>query len=86
MLLLSTLLLSLLHLPNYFFGIGSLVPAMLLHGLWDFWTFASSLPHAGLAAPLIGLAGVVVVVRRAPRRLPSVADDAVRPATSRSST
>ncbi|MGM1017341.1 MAG: CPBP family intramembrane glutamic endopeptidase [Actinomycetota bacterium] len=84
---LSTLLFSLLHLPNFFFGIGSLaflqviiqfglgsvyylafratgslVPAMLLHGLWDFSTFSSSLPYAGLAAPFLGLAGVVVTV------------------------
>jgi membrane protease YdiL (CAAX protease family) len=84
---LSTGLFSLLHLPNFFFGIGSLaflqvviqfglgsvyylafrstgslVPAMLLHGLWDFSTFSSSLPYAGLAAPFIGIAGVVVAV------------------------
>jgi membrane protease YdiL (CAAX protease family) len=84
---LSTSLFSLLHLPNFFFGIGSLaflqvviqfglgsvyylafrstgslVPAMLLHGLWDFSTFSSSLPYAGLAAPFIGIAGVVVAV------------------------
>ena len=84
---LSTALFSLLHLPNFFFGIGSLaflqvviqfglgsvyylafrstgslVPAMLLHGLWDFSTFSSSLPYAGLAAPFIGIAGVVVAV------------------------
>ncbi|UFU03309.1 CPBP family intramembrane metalloprotease [Ruania suaedae] len=85
--LLSTLLFSLLHLPNYFFGIGSLaflqvviqfglgsvyylafrstgslVPAMLLHGLWDFSTFSSSLPYAGLVAPFLGIAGVTVTV------------------------
>ncbi|MFL1380027.1 MULTISPECIES: CPBP family glutamic-type intramembrane protease [unclassified Nocardiopsis] len=84
---LSTLLFSLLHLPNAFFGIGSLailqvviqfglgsvyylafrstgslVPAMLLHGLWDFSTFSSSLPYAGLAAPLLAIAGVVLLV------------------------
>ncbi|MFD2024462.1 CPBP family intramembrane glutamic endopeptidase [Promicromonospora aerolata] len=84
---LSTALFSLLHLPNFFFGIGalaflqvviqfglgsvyylafrstgSLVPAMLLHGLWDFSTFSSSLPYAGLAAPFLGIAGVVVAV------------------------
>ncbi|MGI5191842.1 CPBP family intramembrane glutamic endopeptidase [Promicromonospora sp. CA-289599] len=83
----STTLFALLHLPNFFFGIGSLaflqvliqfglgsvyylafrstgslVPAMVLHGLWDFSTFSSSLPYAGLAAPFIGIAGVVVAV------------------------
>ncbi|GAA1993563.1 hypothetical protein GCM10009718_34100 [Isoptericola halotolerans] len=84
---LSTTLFSLLHLPNFFFGIGSLaflqvviqfglgsvyylafrstgslVPAMLLHGLWDFSTFSSSLPWAGLTAPFLAIAGVVVAV------------------------
>lgn len=84
---LSTALFSLLHLPNFFFGIGSLaflqvviqfglgsvyylafrstgslVPAMLLHGLWDFSTFSSSLPWAGLVAPFLAVAGVVVAV------------------------
>ena len=84
---LSTALFSLLHLPNFFFGIGalaflqvviqfglgsvyylafrstgSLVPAMLLHGLWDFSTFSSSLPYAGLAAPFLGIAGFVVAL------------------------
>lgn len=85
--LLSTLLFSLLHLPNAFFGIGalailqvviqfglgsvyylafrasgSLVPAIMLHSLWDFSTFSSSLPYAGLAAPILAIAGVVVVL------------------------
>lgn len=84
---LSTLLFSLLHLPNAFFGIGalailqvviqfglgsvyylafrasgSLVPAIVLHGLWDFSTFSSSLPYAGLAAPVLAIAGVVAVL------------------------
>lgn len=84
---LSTLLFSLLHLPNLFFGIGglafaqviiqfglgsvyylarrfsgSLVPAMLLHGLWDFSTFSSNVPYAGLTAPFLGLAAVIVVL------------------------
>lgn len=84
---LSTFLFSLLHLPNLFFGIGSLaflqvviqfglgsvyylafrstgslVPAMMLHGLWDFSTFSSSLPYAGLVAPFLGIAGVAVAV------------------------
>ncbi|SDE30023.1 CPBP family intramembrane glutamic endopeptidase [Auraticoccus monumenti] len=93
---LSTLLFSLLHLPNVFFGIGSLailqvviqfglgsvyylarrcsgslVPAMVLHGLWDFSTFSSDVPYAGLTAPFLGVAAVVVVVvllRRDERR------------------
>lgn len=85
--LLSTALFSLLHLPNFFFGIGSLaflqvviqfglgsvyylafrstgslVPAILLHGLWDFSTFSSTLPWAGLVAPFIGIAGVIVTI------------------------
>jgi membrane protease YdiL (CAAX protease family) len=83
----STLLFSLLHLPNAFFGLGSiailqvviqfglgsvyylarrfsgsLLPAMILHGLWDFSTFSSDVPYAGRAAPFIGIAAVVVVV------------------------
>lgn len=83
----STLLFSLLHLPNAFFGLGSiailqvfiqfglgsvyylarrfsgsLVPAMILHGLWDFSTFSSNVPYAGLAAPFIGIAAVIVVL------------------------
>ena len=83
----STLLFSLLHLPNAFFGIGvlalfqvviqfglgsvfylarrfsgSLVPAMVLHGLWDFSIFSSTVPYAGLVGPFLGIAGVVVVV------------------------
>ncbi|GAA1113818.1 CPBP family intramembrane glutamic endopeptidase [Arthrobacter flavus] len=83
----STLLFSLLHLPNVFFGLGSiailqvfiqfglgsvyylarrfsgsLVPAMILHGLWDFSTFSSNVPYAGLTAPFIGIAAVIVVL------------------------
>jgi membrane protease YdiL (CAAX protease family) len=83
----STLLFSLLHLPNAFFGIGalalfqvviqfglgsvfylarrfsgSLVPAMVLHGLWDFSIFSSTVLYAGLVGPFLGIAGVVVVV------------------------
>lgn len=83
----STLLFSLLHLPNAFFGIGalalfqvviqfglgsvfylarrfsgSLVPAMVLHGLWDFSIFSSTVPYAGLVGPFLGIAGVIVVV------------------------
>lgn len=83
----STLLFSLLHLPNAFFGLGSiavlqvfiqfglgsvyylarrfsgsLVPAMILHGLWDFSTFSSNVPYAGLAAPFVGIAAVIVVL------------------------
>lgn len=83
----STLMFSLLHLPNAFFGLGeiailqvfiqfglgsvfylarrfsgSLVPAMILHGLWDFSSFAADFPYAGLAAPFIGIAAVIVVV------------------------
>ncbi|WP_130178491.1 CPBP family intramembrane glutamic endopeptidase [Cryobacterium sp. SO1] len=93
---LSTLLFSLLHLPNAFFGLGSvailqvviqfglgsvyylarrfsgsLVPAMILHGLWDFSTFSSNVPYAGMAAPFIGIAAVIVVLvllRRDKRR------------------
>ncbi|MEC5180143.1 CPBP family glutamic-type intramembrane protease [Arthrobacter sp. CG_A4] len=41
---------------------GSLVPAMILHRLWDFSTFSSNVPYAGLAAPFIGAAAVIVVV------------------------
>lgn len=93
---LSTLLFSLLHLPNAFFGIGSLailqvfiqfglgsvfylarrgsgslVPAMILHGLWDFSIFSSTAPYAGLVAPFLGIAGVIVILvllRREERR------------------
>jgi hypothetical protein len=103
---LSTALFSLLHLPNFFFGIGSLaflqvviqfglgsvyylafrstgslVPAMLLHGLWDFSTFSSSLPYAGLAAPFIGIAGVVVAVvllAKERRRNPNATGEPIR--------
>lgn len=85
--LFTTVLFSLLHLPNYFFGIGSLaflqvfiqfglgsvyylarrmtgslVPAMALHGLWDFSTFSAHVPYAGLVAPFLGIAGVIMVV------------------------
>lgn len=41
---------------------GSLVPAMVLHGLWDFSVFSAHVPYAGLAAPFIGVAGVIIVV------------------------
>jgi membrane protease YdiL (CAAX protease family) len=41
---------------------GSLIPAMVLHGLWDFSTFSAHVPYAGLMAPLLGIAGVIVVV------------------------
>lgn len=103
---LSTALFSLLHLPNYFFGIGalaflqvviqfglgsvyylafrstgSLVPAMLLHGLWDFSTFSSSLPYAGLVAPFLGIAGFVValvLVLRERRRSPGLTGELIR--------
>ncbi|WP_221243927.1 hypothetical protein [Cryobacterium roopkundense] len=50
---------------------GSLVPAMILHGLWDFSTFSSNVPYAGIASPFIGVAAVVVVLvllRRDKRR------------------
>lgn len=40
---------------------GSLLPAMILHGLWDFSTFSSNVPYAGLTAPFIAIAGVIVV-------------------------
>jgi uncharacterized protein len=105
--LVSTLLFSLLHLPNLFFGIGgiavlqvviqvglgsvyylawrasgSLVPAMVLHGLWDFSTFSSSLPWAGLAAPVIGVAGVVVAVVLVRRQVPAAGAAGARTATS----
>lgn len=85
--LFTTVLFALLHLPNFFFGIGSLaflqvfiqfglgsvyylarrmtgsiVPAMLLHGLWDFSTFSANVPWAGLMAPFLGIAGVIVAV------------------------
>ena len=103
---LSTALFSLLHLPNFFFGIGalaflqvfiqfglgsvyylafrstgSLVPAMLLHGLWDFSTFSSSLPYAGLAAPFLGIAGFVValaLVLKERRRSPGLTGELIR--------
>lgn len=83
----STLSFSLLHLPNIFFGIGSLailqvviqfglgsvfylarrcsgslVPAIVLHGLWDFSLFSSAVDYAGLVGPLLAVAGVVVVL------------------------
>lgn len=83
----STLFFSLLHLPNAFFGIGSLailqvvvqfglgsvyylafrstgslIPAIILHGLWDFSIFSSSQPYAGLVAPILGIAGVIVSI------------------------
>lgn len=103
---LSTALFSLLHLPNFFFGIGalaflqvviqfglgsvyylafrstgSLVPAMLLHGLWDFSTFSSSLPYAGLVAPFLGIAGFVValvLVLKERRRSPGLTGEPIR--------
>lgn len=53
---------------------GSLVAAMILHGLWDltvFSTHGSSLPIAGVAAPLLALAAVItvpIILRREKRR------------------
>lgn len=97
----STLLFALLHLPNVFFGIGSLailqvliqfglgsvfylarrgsgslVPAMILHGLWDFSIFSSTVPYAGLAGPFLGIAGVVVILVLLRRERRRVADHA----------
>lgn len=42
---------------------GSLVPAMLLHSLWDLSVFSAHVPYSGLLAPLLGIAAVVVVLR-----------------------
>jgi len=41
---------------------GSLVPGMVLHGLWNTSIFSSAVAYAGLVAPFIGIAGVIVVV------------------------
>jgi len=99
--LLSTLLFSAFHLPNFFLGVGagaalfqllstfglgsifylarrssgSLVFAMLLHGLWDFSVFttngSSSYPIAGVLVPLLAIAAVItvpIILRREKRR------------------
>ncbi|WP_159803629.1 hypothetical protein [Arthrobacter zhaoguopingii] len=41
---------------------GSLVTAMILHALWDFSIFSSTVAYAGLVTPLIGIAAVIVVM------------------------
>lgn len=83
--LLSTLVFSLMHVPNIFFGegvlgvgqvvitfligtvlyllrrvSGTLIFAMILHGLWDFSTFASSTLIGAYAGILIGVGAVIV--------------------------
>ncbi|MFC3749022.1 CPBP family intramembrane glutamic endopeptidase [Paenibacillus sp. GCM10012306] len=54
---------------------GSLIASMFVHGLWDVSIFAghgtSSLPLAGMASPLLAIAGVITVatiLRREKRR------------------
>jgi len=53
---------------------GSLVSAMLLHGLWDlsvFSTHGSSFPIAGVLAPLLAIAGAIavpIILRREKQR------------------
>lgn len=42
---------------------GSLVPAMLLHGLWDLSVFSAHVPYSGLLAPLLGIAAVIVALK-----------------------
>ena len=41
---------------------GSLVPAMLLHGLWDLSAFSAHVPYSGILAPLLGIIAVTVVI------------------------
>lgn len=53
---------------------GSIVPAMVLHGLWDLSVFSAHVSYAGIAAPFIGLTGVIVVLvllKRAKRKDPA---------------
>jgi membrane protease YdiL (CAAX protease family) len=40
---------------------GSLIAAMLLHGLWDLSAFASHVPYSGVLAPLLGIGAVIAV-------------------------
>lgn len=42
---------------------GSLVAAMLLHGLWDLSAFSAHVPYSGLLAPLLGIAAVAVTLK-----------------------
>lgn len=42
---------------------GSLVPAMLLHALWDLSVFSAHVPYSGLLAPLLGIAAVIVTLK-----------------------
>lgn len=39
---------------------GSLIPAMLLHGLWDLSAFSAHVPYSGMLAPLLALMAVIV--------------------------
>ncbi|WP_300756654.1 type II CAAX endopeptidase family protein [Janthinobacterium sp.] len=41
---------------------GSLLPAMLLHGLWDLSAFSAHVPYSGMLAPLLGVSAVTVVI------------------------